>query len=158
MSEKYSVILGLYHPVHEVLYRWSSYAFMTSTTRRPLIPNIESILWLILLSFYAMQVKQSSAMNIIWIISFRIFWLLSTFQMSSTIKVTWRIPSSASEGDAQGIIMSAVLPPLVMQEPAPFAASSALDFPRYVPVVPRCFDICFLHTGTYIGMHTYEII
>jgi len=78
--------------------------------------------------------------------------------MSSTIKVTWRIPSSASEGDAQGIIMSAVLPPLVMQEPAPFAASSALDFPRYVPVVPRCFDICFLHTGTYIGMHTYEII
>jgi len=138
MSEKYSVILGLYHPVHEVLYRWSSYAFMTSTTRRPLIPNIESILWLILLSFYAMQVKQSSAMNIIWIISFRIFWLLSTFQMSSTIKVTWRIPSSASEGDAQGIIMSAVLPPLVMlvmQEPAPFAASSALDFPANVVVL-----------------------
>jgi len=111
----------------------SSYAETTSTIGWHLVPNVENVVWLLLLSLCTMQIKQSSVMNVICIFFlFGNLWFfrLSMFQMNSTIEATWRSPSSAYQGDGQGIIMSAVLTPLVMlvmQETGPFAAS--LKFP-----------------------------
>jgi len=130
VPEKYSVIPAVYYQLHEVLYRLIPYLLM-----------IEKYLWfLVLLSFYTVQIEQLSVTNVICIFLLfgNLFLHVSMFQMNPTIKATWRSPSSAYQGDGQGIIMSAVLTPLVMlvmQEPAHFLASSAFDFPANVVVM-----------------------